>query len=288
MRKIWNPVIVIALFNYIALPPAFGASETAPTDGVTQTIVVDDMKNADGKSYRRLIKGMDAFEKNHQLAPDAVLRFKVHARKFDEPLDGIELKIRGEDFSIPLLLAHDLSFVVPRDQRAIDQDASLLSNRKADTFAWYPEVRSPGVPANARRLGDLRLECKILMSIGNLSHGGASSDVPLLLHVIPDLCGMKALKLPHFEDRPIFNVTLHNGQRRRMLTSDSLYADEIPDVLLPLVDYSQFLDHVYMLTMGDSSWPNDTLVEFEYMDDDNAPASQSPASAVMLQSQPTP
>src|ERR1700677_2247287 len=135
MHKIWILVIGLTLFNYIALTTVAMASETAPSNGVTQTIVVDEMKNADGKSYRRLVKGMDAFEKNHQLAPDAVLRFKVHARKFDEPLDGIELKIRGEDFNIPLVLAHDLSFVVPRDQRAIDQDASLLSNRKADTFA---------------------------------------------------------------------------------------------------------------------------------------------------------
>ena len=36
---------------------------------------------------------------------------------------------------------------------------------------------------------------------------------------------------------------------------------------LPYCDCEVLLDRTYFLPLGDRSWPDDTLVEFDYMDD---------------------
>jgi hypothetical protein len=41
---------------------------------------------------------------------------------------------------------------------------------------------------------------------------------------------------------------------------------------LPYCDCEVLVDRTYYLPLGDTSWPDDTLVEFEYMDDGNGPA----------------
>ena len=80
-----------------------------------------------------------------------------------------------------------------------------------------------------------------------------------------------------FTERPLFNVTLVHGQRRLSLPLDRLYAgfseDPIDKSNLKYFDVEVLLDRSYYAPLGDPSWPDDTLLEFEYMDD-------TPASAV--------
>lgn len=48
--------------------------------------------------------------------------------------------------SLPLAVAEDGTFVVPRSEAAGKEDAELLLKRKPGTFRWRPDVRPPGVP----------------------------------------------------------------------------------------------------------------------------------------------
>ena len=63
-----------------------------------------------------------------------------------------------------------------------------------------------------------------------------------------------------------------SGQRREILSIDKLYAsasdDPALDSDLPYCDCEVLVDRTYVLPLGDRSWPDDTLVEFEYMDDE--------------------
>ena len=56
-----------------------------------------------------------------------------------------------------------------------------------------------------------------------------------------------------------------------MLSIDKLYASASNDPGLnndlPYCDYELLADFTYILPLGDLSWPDSTLVEFEYMDD---------------------
>lgn len=63
------------------------------------------------------------------------------------------------------------------------------------------------------------------------------------------------------------------GARREVLSVDMLYghASREPDWKedLRYCDCEVLIDRTYFVPLGDASWPDDTLVEFEYMDGDS-------------------
>ena len=126
-------------------------------------VVVNAVRNPVSKSYRRMIAGVELFEKRHQLAPTATLRFKLLPRNRQTNMRDIELQVAGDSFATPLDVAPDHTFVLPREQIGLKEDASVLPNRKAGTMTWRAEIRTPGLPPDTRRLGDLRLECEVGM-----------------------------------------------------------------------------------------------------------------------------
>ena len=110
------------------------------------------------KSYRKMIAGMDLFEKTRsQLAPQATLRFKLLPRRRDTNMEGIVLEILGDSVAIPVAVAADRTFTLERNQKALEEDASVTPNRRSRSMTWRTEIRTPGLPAGTRRLGDLRL-----------------------------------------------------------------------------------------------------------------------------------
>jgi hypothetical protein len=86
----------------------------------------------------------------------------------------------------------------------------------------------------------------------------------------PEYCQRIAPRYLFFAERPIFSVTLVNGERKEVLEVDRLYgsASRQPDWKddLPYCDCEVLMDRAYFMPLGDASWPDDTLVEFEYMD----------------------
>ena len=70
-----------------------------------------------------------------------------------------------------------------------------------------------------------------------------------------------------FADRPIFSVSLRHGARTEVLPFKMLYAggDQTP-ATLPFCDCQVLLDRSFYAPIWDRSWPDDTVVEFDYMD----------------------
>jgi hypothetical protein len=188
-------------------------------------------------------------------------------------MNGIELEIVGDSFAIPVELAPDNTFTLQRHQDALKESASVRPNRKAATMTWRTDIRTPGLPPNTRRLGDLRLECEVGMEAALVSNNATS----LFRWLVdgPQYCNRTN---PHplylfFADRPVFSVALVAGARREVLSVDNLYAaaSRNPEwrAELPYCDCEVLVDRAYTLPLGDQSWPDDTLVEFEYMDGAN-------------------
>ncbi|WP_219118196.1 hypothetical protein [Janthinobacterium sp. UMAB-56] len=221
---------------------------------------------------------MDAFEKYHGLAPDARLRYRLYPRLPGVKVAGTSLTIQGDTLKLPVALASDLSFTLPRDAQAWDENAQVMSNRKSRSFAWGPDVRSPGLPANARRLGDLRLECEIDRAATLLV-----GYKPPLYHVIDaavDVCTAFPGAWLYYADRAVFNVTLVHGKRRQDVFSSLLYGNELKLFHIFYDFYPLLIDRTYTLRIADTSWPDDTLVEIEYMEDADV-ASASAIQAVL-------
>jgi hypothetical protein len=146
-------------------------------------------------------------------------------------------------------------------------------NRRKQTLTWRAEIRTPGVPPGTRRLGDLRLECEVGMVAGLISNYRPSM-IGYLLNLFPEgpeYCAGPEPRYLFFADRPVWAVTLVSGSRRETLSVDRLYAGASRDpgwkADLKYCDCEVLADRAYFLPLGDATWPDDALIEFEYMDD---------------------
>jgi len=226
------------------------------------------------KSYRKMVSGMDLFEQLHTMAPNAPLRFKLLPRRPDTSMYGIVLEVIGDtvDFEVPV--APDHTFALPRNQKALQENAIVTPNRKSRSMTWRTDIRTPGLPPNTRRLGDMRLECRVGLQADLVSN--TRSIIGQIANVLSDAfgyCERKDARYLFFADHPLFSVTLVAGQRREVLPVGKLYAAAIDDPGLPndlpYCDCEVLVDRTYFMPLGDHSWPDDTLVQFEYMDDEN-------------------
>lgn len=213
------------------------------------------------RSYRSVARGLDAFDEHRRLAPDAVLRFRfAHKAPGGEPgtaklkleagapardADGLALKLVGDDFSLPVPIDAEGRFTVTRSQVADDADATFILNRKSGLFVYHPDIRTPGLPDNVRRLGDLRLECYVAQAI-------AKDDVPLVARMFittvlrtTDWCGKEKFSMGFPAYGPLARVTLRIGERRAGQFS--------------------FDSGSFWVPVGPGDFSDDALIELEYV-----------------------
>lgn len=222
----------------------------------------------DQKSYRDMLVGMQVFEQQHALAPSAALRFKVLPRQAGVAMDGLTLQLAGEHTQAPIVLAADHTFALPIDASAAGDNASVRSNRKAKSLAWRADIRSPGLPHNTRRLGDLLLECKVAMAADLLAY--VHHPINMLVVKLADPCRSLPINLFYFADRPLFSVTLVDGQRRSVLPAAMLHGTDSA-LMASHEDWPFLRDRVYTVKfklLYEKGWSDDTLLQFDYMEDD--------------------
>jgi hypothetical protein len=241
---------------------AAGAAAAIPT------VLVPHVRDPVDKSYVKMIKGMDRFARERALAPEASLRFRLLPRLPGASLDGVTLRVAGDQLSLPLALAADHSFVLPRNAQALREDAAVVANRKSDTMTWRAWVQTPGLAPGTRRLGDLRLECRVGMDAGLVSNSapifGWLAD---LLTDTEQVCNSPDGNYLFFAERPVFSVTLRAGARSDTLPFKMLYAGgEQTRASLPYCDCQVLLERSYYAPIWDRSWPDDTVLSFDYME----------------------
>ena len=273
--QIWPMLLLLASVSVCAQQNQ--PSQRAGRAAGENTVTISGMRDPVDKSYRKMLKGMDLFERLHGMAPAAGLRYKLLPRQPDTRMEGIVLNIVGDTVHIPVAIAPDRTFTLQRNDKVWKEDAAVMPNRKADSMTWRTEIRTPGLPANVRRLGDLRLECRVGMEAGLVSN-----DPPVigqlvdLVRGMTDYCGAADPQYLFFADYPVFSVTMKAGRRIQILSVDQMYAGISRHPMSPselsYCDCQVLLDRTYFLPLGDMSWPDDTLVELEYMDGPMPPA----------------
>ena len=252
-------------------------------DSDVPVLTIRTAKDPVDKSYRRMVLGMELFEKNHHLAPQAALRFKLLPRRRETDMSQVGVEIAGDSFAIPVRVADDNTFTLQRIQKALDEDASVRSNRKSLTMTWRTDIRTPGIPPDTRRLGDLRLECAVGMEADLVSNRfTAFQRIADLFGATRDYCSRAKPRYFFFAERPVFGVTLVSGARREPVLIDMMYAGSLDRAMtkreLDTCDCEVLLDRAFYLPLGDRAWPDDTRVEFEYMDDGRLTEVISPAA----------
>jgi len=244
----------------------------------TPSVTIRATRDPVDKSYRKMVAAMDLFEQRHALAPQATLRFQLLPRLPSTALDGVSLRVAGDTISLPVALADDHTFTLPRNAQALKEDAALVASRKTSTLTWRAQVRSPDVPQGMRRLGDLRLECLVGVQAGLVSNNSAWFAWLGELFLDPDrICHAPDGNYLFFAERPLFGVTLHVGTRSMALPFSLLYAGgtQTPQTL-PFCDCQVLLDRSYYAPIWDQRWPDDTLLSFEDMESNPADSGLAP------------
>lgn len=265
-----------AVLCFSAVPARAVAVDKAATEPAIPVVEVPGaVDDRDEKSYRDILAGMDVFDKGRDLAPGASLRFRVWPRQAGVSMDGLVLQIAGDRTNIPVPLAADQTFVVPRHADAVDDNAVVKFNRKAKSLAWRADIRSPGVPPNARRLGDLLLECKVAMAGDLLAY--VHHPINVMVTKLENACRTIPLNMFFFADRPVFSITLVDGERRAVMPAAMLHGPTAP--LMPgQEDWTFLRERVFMVkfkSLYDKGWSDDTLLRFDYMDDDPSSVTQA-------------
>jgi hypothetical protein len=229
------------------------------------------------KTLAQLFKAEALFEKYRPLAPAAALTFKVYARTQAEGAQRLELALVTPAGRQPVTLDADGRFVIDPGWQRLDASTELRSRLADGRVTWRPDIRTPGMPEGERRLGDLRLQCRV--GFGSGVARGTSWFGGLLSFSFDD-CWDRDWSPSNFADRPVFAVTLVHGERRLTLSARLLHG--LRDDGGPSYDWGYSLrERMFRLPMGDTSWPDDTRVVFEAMDD--PPAAPDPAVQTLPQ-----
>ncbi|MES2148766.1 MAG: hypothetical protein V4508_03140 [Pseudomonadota bacterium] len=218
-------------------------------------VLVPGIRNPDLKRYRVMLAGLDAFDEYHTLAPAATqLRFKLRPRTGSPAADmeNLALRIAGDTSSIEVAVAADGIFTLPRSETAEDKDADLVLNKKHGGYRWRPDIHSDGVPDGMRRLGDVRLECKVLIAIAKKEMGFATRTMINGLMLTTDWCTNKEIKMPGMSTRPVVSATLVDGERRLALKIEN--------------DGKE-----YLVPVSDKSYSDDALIELQFVDQTTVP-----------------
>ncbi|WP_332876887.1 hypothetical protein [Massilia sp. S19_KUP03_FR1] len=246
-----------ALFTSTLLAAPWALAEPEP--GAPREVVVKDIRAPELKTYRAMLAGLDTFEDEHALAPAAPeVRFRLRAKSGnpDADLDDLKLRIALNEGSIPLPLAADHSFVLPRNEQARKENGDLLLNKHEGAYRWQADVFSAGVPTNMRRLGDLRLECRVEVAV-------IKAEVPFWVRALvnsilltSDWCGVEKVHFSTNVPRKLKAAWLIQGEKR---------------IALELSDFGMG----YEAPAGDKAYPDDTLIALEYADE-SKPGADAP------------
>ncbi|MEJ6001354.1 hypothetical protein [Paucibacter soli] len=270
----------------LALPWLFslaaGPCQAAAAEPPTQLDRVEASGEAcierEQKTVSQLLKMRQAFDTYRSLAPEAKLYVRLYPRRAEADLADLALELRSSAGRQPLLLDESQRFEIDPAWAALPSDASVRSRLADGRLAWHPDVRTPGLPPNARRLGDLRLECHVDIYGADTLIRGVKLPAFYVARTLTDICAtLKAGLYGHFADRPVFAITLVHGQRRMSLPYEQLHGSlaSQDSPMFGLVDWGYWLrDRVYFAPLEDQSWPDDSLLVFEDMDETVAPAAK--------------
>jgi hypothetical protein len=249
--------------------PAAAAPADAPADARLGRVEVqgESATPRERRTLGQLRRAEALFERHRALAPAAVLRFKVYARRQAEAAPSLELGLMTPDGRRPVVLDDEDRFVIDPAWRDLPERTELRSRLADGRVTWRPDIRTPGVADGERRLGDLRLQCRVAFGSG-IARG--STGWGRWLSFATDDCGDIDWSPSHFADRPVFTVTLVHGERRLPLSNRLLHG--LRDDGGPGYDWGYSLrERMFRLPLGDAGWPDDTRVVFEAMDDPPAP-----------------
>lgn len=235
-----------------ALQLSGATAMAAPADNEGAKVLVNAVRGPELKSYRFMSAGLDAFDEHHALAPKAPhVRFRLRPLSTKPSLDmrDLALRLAGNTISVALPIAADNTFLLARHDIAFAEDADLVLNKKRGDYRWDAMVNTPDVPEGMRRVGDLRLECQVVVAVAKKNMNLMERAFAATVFGGTDWCKSPRMEMGTRTTRKVASATLVSGERR---------------VALKLSDDG----FGYSTPPESEGFPNDALVEVKYTDDE--------------------
>lgn len=208
---------------------------------IFSTVVIEGLKNPATQSYAKLLRGIDAFRLNHNLSPNAELRFQL----VDRTVTTVPLRIKVESIekSIQIPIQPDGFFSIPTPAEFGSREGDIVSNRRAGDLLVRVVVRSPGSTDSSYRFGDVRLHCEVRWAMDK-------EDASLILRAI-DATSTGVCKTPRVRWSEVMMVgrligaeLVENGTRVK------IPVDQLKNSFSP--------------PLSDQSWSNNATLHFTF------------------------
>ena len=232
--------------------------------------------NREVRSYRNMLKAMEQFEAYRAKYPDAYLRFRIYPRSDGVDLSKLKVSVVGDSRREPVAVSDEASFTLPVIAELREQNADVRANVPSGDLGWRVMVRREGSPANRRILGDIREECRLEIDGADVARKFIPPGVQVM-KLFTDICALRGAQMASYSERPLFSVHLSHGDRHASLLSERLYEYRgAGAAVAPLLDGDVIRDRRFFAPLYDESWPDDTVLEIEYMDDAGVVAEVQP------------
>jgi len=144
---------------FLGVSLSLGQSIPSPDEAVLpdDEVLVNASKSPFSIDAKALRRAAAAFDKDRSLAPEAPLRFRVI--DYTPKAEPLRIWIERGDSVETILVGADALLTLP--QLAFADGARLLANRSEEALTLTPEILTPGTALHTRRIGDLRLQCRI-------------------------------------------------------------------------------------------------------------------------------
>jgi len=147
-------------------------------------------------------------------APGARLSFRLPRTDPAQEGNRVEMVMDEKRVSLPMVSA--ASFALPDPAEVDDDDATVVANRDFPKGSYlHPnvQVRSPGLPTNVVRMGDLRLACAAQVAMAKKE----SLKFRLVLGTVglfADLCGEMEITSMNAPAGAYDTVSIEDGERK--------------------------------------------------------------------------
>lgn len=254
------------LLAALLAPTLAAADDTRPE---LPPVAVDGESSAAREQQRvaNLLRVLDVFEREKaRYAPGAELRIRVLPRR--DLAERPALELRHGAVREPIELDALSRFPIPPAWRTLPADAIVRSRLTQGRLAWAVDVRTPGLPAGTRRLGDLRLACRADLYGGALQRG-LKPPAFYALRAATDVCASRLVNVGFFADEPVFAALIRHDGRQAELPYRWMHGSEVgqTSVVFGLLDWPFALRDRMVFFPPDkwADWPHDARIDLEPM-----------------------
>ncbi|MBC3833230.1 hypothetical protein H8K33_17100 [Undibacterium amnicola] len=197
----------------LTLPILTASAQDDNKDNSTSRVEVSSQRGLELKSYAQMQKGLKAYAEYNTLAPNSELFFILIPKSKNMGLEGVTMRLASDERSINIPIDANGKFQLPDIALQHEDEYDLILNKPKGQFYFKPYVKSANLPDDAKRLGDIRLECQVRWAVEK-----QDVSIVFLTHVnlfaSGNPCTSRAVNVMYFAPLDVKTVVLNTPKSK--------------------------------------------------------------------------